>query len=246
MKMLSEPYQELKSCFKDILSGAKRLKNYYTFFGLMLSVSALFLGVDSESVNLRYVQALLLLLSSLSLAVLIIYSFRSFFIEKHSEMYYAFTLVFIWIAGLFSARLSLYLFEEFSMELEFYFRWLFIPVLAVFVNILFIYAIKLLRKWRENLDGQMLEWFFLVMLNWHLYLAYIVSNKQFDQMFQKLIEPTFSNLYLLYYFVMMLLDELFIYPKIKRINKKVWRTTLIILWIFLIIAPWLVRWLTKL
>lgn len=246
IKILGEPYEDLKTCLQDIKKGLRALKNYYTFLGLLLSVTALFLGIESEGANLRYVQALLLLLSSCSLIVLIFLSFKSFYKEKHSEMYYAFSLVFIWLSGLFSARLSMYLYEEFSAELYFYFRWLFIPVFAITVNIAFIYVFRALRKIHKDLDGRALEWFFLVMLNWQLYWAYMASDMQFDQIMRRLVEPTFSNLYLIYYFILTLLDEILIYPRIKRIKQGSLKKALTALWIIILIAPWLVRWLTKL
>jgi hypothetical protein len=223
----------------DIRNSFLAYKDYVTFIGMLLAVTALFLGIPGSDVFLKRIQALLLFLSVFVFSIILITSLRIFIKIKRPEIYYAFAISFIFICGLFIFNLYAYLFKNFNNELTYYLHWLGIPIISIAVNICSIYFFKLIKKYKSDIDGYQLENFFLLILNWNLVSAYFEGKFNFFSTLKILTTLRFHNLNLLITFLLALLSEL------RPFKGKTKKAAIIetCLFIFVLIFPYLIYYI---
>ncbi len=190
-------------------------KPYFGVIGLLFAITALFLNVSDDNIALKRIQAFFLLLCALIITYLFILIILKCSKGEHNELYYAFHLFLIFGSGLLIYNLFDYLFLEFGNELYFYFKWLGIPSIAIIVNLLYLYFLKLLNFWRISvINKSNLENFFLLVLNLHLIFAYSSNKYEFLPTLHQLFSLSFSNLQIVYLFFVTVLSELPSFNKI--------------------------------
>lgn len=234
---------ELLQVFEDFRIGLAVQKNYYKAFAIVISITGLFLGINSSSIFLRRVQALGLLLSVLGILIIYCRIIYFFFKQKHTELYYAFSLMFMFMGGLLTYNLLRYLAADFKYELEFYLKWLVAPLFSILVNILAVYFFKLLAKVGKTtyINGP-LENFFLISLNLYLVLTFQDTDYDVKTFFARLISVNYYSISLLYYFFIALYDELFIIERLKNTlaSRSMHRVVVVLYVIILYILPSLI------
>lgn len=221
----------------DLKKSYLERKDQFTAIALILTVTGLFASIESDNAFLKRVQALLLFVSVCSISLFMIASFKTFFINKHSELYRAVSFTFMWISTLLIFNLFGYLFTNFRQELFFYLTWLGLPVVGVGLNLISIFSFKFFRKYKSNLHGGQIEWFFLVILNVHIINKYRSSQMEFLPTIYALVEPIFSNLVIVYIFLLTVYDEFFLQERIKT------ERTRILIWLAVLSVPYVIYFL---
>ena len=234
-------FKTISNSWYDFKNNLLQNRGYFTAIGLLITVTALFLAIDGDNSFLRKVQSLLLFISSASIAVVLISSFKTYFYNKYSELYHAMTIMLQMVIILFLVNIFGYLFSEFNDELLYYVKWMGIPVFGIVMNIGLIYIFKLLKK--HNIEGSQLESFFLVSLNAYIGSKYILSGLEFWETMKRLTRLEFYNLLMVYLLFITIWSEL--RPRAKDMTK----TSAVIegiTFIMLVVLPFLIRYLLPL
>jgi len=240
-------FSTISEAWKDVRDGFMARKDYFTALGIVFAITALFLNAGTDNLFLRKIQALFLVASSLLIGWLIFSTVSSFFKGKHVELYYAISLVFVWIGGLLIVNLFGYLYTSFKDELFFYLRWLGVPIIAILVNLLSIYFFRIISKSGKLIKGDILENFFLISLNFHLVSVYYRNGLDFVATIKYLISFKFGTLFIIYLFLLAVYDELYLWDKINRFIKS--KTGLVVFgsfYLFLIILPLFLKYVLPL
>jgi len=190
--------------FKDKLF---EYKNYFQIVAFLMTITALFLGIESNNLFLQRIQALLLFILVVVISFILLSSLTIYYKGKHTEIYYAFGMLFQAIGLLFLYNIFRYLFTNFKEELFYYLKFTGVPLIAIFTNLISIYFFKLIRKYKD-IKGSQLESFFLIILDFNLVMKYISSDLDFIKTLQNLIRLEFTNILLVYIFFITLWQEL--------------------------------------
>lgn len=233
--------QTILDTWNDVRNGFMARKDYFIALGIVFAVTALFLNAGADNLFLRKIQALFLAVSSLLIGWLIFSTISSFFKGKHTELYYAVGLIFVWLGGLLLFNIFGYLYTDFKNELLFYFKWLVVPIIGILVNLLSIYFFRIISKSGKSIKGDILENFFLISLDVHLVSAYYQNDLNLFATIKDLISFNFETLFIVYLFLIAVYDELYLWNRIKTKGK----TKLIVFglfYFFLIILPLLLKY----
>lgn len=224
-------FSELSKARKDIKNELLKYSSYFKLIAFLLTLNALFLGINDTSVHILRIQALLLFILITVITFVLISSIKIYYQEKNTEIYYSFGLIIQFITGLFLYNLFYYFFSSFNQEIVYYLKFLGIPLILLFTNILSLYFLKFIKK-KKNVNGSQLEYFFIITLSFNIITKYTISNYDFFETIFRLIRLEFSNIYTLYLFFLTLLSEL--RPIDERSNKNALiETTILILFILL-------------
>jgi len=227
--------------FKNSILGSKE---YYGLLGLVLAITGLFLNVPSTESSMLRIQAFLLATSIFSVVyVILVRPVLVYFPRKSGELYHAFTLIYIWLGGLLAYNLLFFLFNNYSEELFYFGRHLGVPIIAVFVNLLALYSFKFLRK-RAIFQGDVLEWFFLVVLNVFLFNRYLLNGYEIIPTLQSFTEASYSNLNLIYVFLIYIYVEIYLWRYFIKLKiAEGWLIVWYIFITFVVLVPFILNYL---
>ncbi len=221
-----------KESLTDIKHSLLQYKPYATGAGLLLALTSLFLGIEDENPFLRRIQSLLLFLSTIPIGILLVRAALVLIRKKHSELYRSFALLFIFLSAAFLFNILGYLLISFEVELLVLAQWLGVPIIALVSNVLLIFCFRLIRKY-YSIKGRGLEDFFLVVLNVHLAMQYVIAHMDIWLTFKRLGTLEFGNILILYLFFFSVLMEIRL---VKKDMRTVWDRISEVLLILLLIA----------
>ena len=231
-----------KETILDIQKGYLIQKTKITSMTLILAITGLFLNIETDKLFLKRVQALLVLLSVFTISWLLISIFKLSLQNKHSELYMAITSVFLWISGLLIYNLFKFVFTNFKIELTYYLEWLIIPIIALILNLLFIYLFKFIKR-IKNIEGSQLEYFFLVSLNFMFILKYTIHEHDLIATIKSFDSST--GMYLVYMFLIILYDEFYLWDKFKKMKTLLGGMVYLFCWILILSLPYIITCLIQ-
>lgn len=179
------------------------------YLGVIFSLAALFLNIpnSAEDIFLKRIQALLLLIAICFIVKIIITAVLPLFLKEHLELYHSFSLLLIYIAGLFIWNLVNYLLVNFEGELIFYYKFLLIPIILLLINIFVYFLLKKMRKYKE-INGELIENFFILVFGVNLLMSYIANNYDISKAIMSFFSINLRSLTVLYLLFIIIYNEL--------------------------------------
>ena len=216
--------------------------NLFKLLGISIAIAGLFLNVKSEDAYIRRLTTFFLLITFFLLTWFILKSLYKLCRGKHSELYNAITLIPIYIGAVVIYNFWIFLIHNFSLELQYYFKVIGIPLIAICVNLFFLIFFKLILKFKK-IKGKQLENFFLIVLNFNLVFAYTGSGFIFSKALQKILSLEFNNLYLALIFFTTLWSEIRSFDNQFRLSSLIETIILITIVILPVLAYYFLKFL---